>query len=305
MCHRIQEAVSILFRLFKNWLMIRGVILGAMWAVVGSSAYELVLHFVPTEGEKVLERFHEFADPFPVILLFVAGTALVGAFSFVFRKLFQAGRSGWSEAIADEISDAATNFACISVVVLVWAWKNGSTPGVLDILLIVGMVFVAFLSCKEEEISRIKATDFGFKITRPVRDGMEVDEHTEFTGEAKYRVPDGFEAWIIRRFVGYEAEFYPMMRIHLVSKLDEPGFMWMEKKVFVGGQPTHGRRFEVWIVGRETALLFRHYKAWNDYLHFEVKEGAEELKKAGLISRPIKEEIEDGVRVATRIVTRR
>lgn len=305
MCHQIQNFVSTLLRLFKNWVIVRGAILGAMWAVIGTSAYELVQRFAPTAGEEVLEKFHEFADPLPVILLFVSGTALVGAFGFVIRKLLPAGWSGWSEGIADEISDSATNFACISVVFLVWAQKNGSTPGKLDILLIFGMVSVAVLFCKEEEISRIKATDFGFRITTPARDGAEVDEHTQFIGEAKYDVPDGFEAWIIRRFVGYEAEFYPMMRIHPVPKLDGPGFMWMEKKVFVGGELNHGRRFEIWIVGRETALLFRHYKAWNDYLHVEVKEQTAELKKAGLISRPIKEHIENGVCAATRIVTRK
>jgi hypothetical protein len=315
----------------KNWALVRGGFVSTLWVVLGLMGAAYVGWVRPEDSGELLAKLHEFADPWLPGSLFVGAVLFVGLINLLFRRWSQKLHDGF----ADEISDAATHFAAVSCVLFAWEKSQGSSPQLHSMLIALVGLLLGIVLCKiEPEVKVVPETeieslieepadrrsencepvvDYGFKITFPDENAL-VDEQTAVKGTAGRMPPDGTEIWLVRRWAGYEWEYYPLARIHLNQTPDGRSFEWTVPPEFgyVGGNPGKGekRHFEVWLIGPEGMRLVRHYTKWDRYLgvlrkYLPTIQKIPEFKNANFISQAISDQTNDMTRVASRLVERR
>jgi hypothetical protein len=277
----------------QNWWLERGRFVLSIWSVICVIGGIYVVRIRPDDAEQLLDKMREFADPWLPTTVFLGALMAAGCASFWQRRV---ATSKWPEGISDELSDAATNFAAICCVLLIWqialelltSWQTALQQLPTELLSLrvpLGAVFVAILLCKfeptaepsvesqapvEESEAREEPIDYGFEFTHPA-ENEEVGEWTSVTGTAKIAPPDGRELWLFRRWGGHEWECYPLTRVYLNSGSGGSTYTWNvpRSEGYVGGEQGKGqqRRFELWLVGEEGARVIRHFKKWETYIN--------------------------------------
>ena len=305
----LQQWWAAIWRAGKNWLRVRGAILGILWMLIGLAGYTAAKRF-PTQAGEVLEKLREFGDPWLVVVLAAASFLVAGVATLVSRN-----RPSWElpDRIADELSDTATHFLAISFVLFVWESVDHAAIQ-FGLLWPVLMLIPAISFCPSEKVQRVRPEtpesdvvgqeeDYGFQFVDPKEMGL-VGETALVRGTAEKEPPAGTEIWLVRRWGNRPWEYYPLERINLRRAPGKSSFEWTVTSAYVGGQTGQGdtRQFEVWLVGHQGMILVNHYVKWHDYLN--------QLRRNNrcpgftLISRAIDSETADMRLVATRIVQR-
>jgi len=305
------------WRAFKNWLRVRGAILGILWMLIGIVGYAAANRF-PTQAGEVLEKLREFGDPWLVVVLAVAAFLVAGVATLVSRN-----RPSWEfpDRIADELSDTATHFLAISFVLFVWESADHAAIQ-LGLLwpLVMLIPAISFCPSEKEQLAQVETEqrerpetpesdvveqeeDYGFRFVYPEEMGL-VGETALVRGTAEKEPPAGTEIWLVRRWGNRQWEYYPLERIILRRVPGKISFEWTVTGAYVGGQTGQGetRQFEVWLVGHQGMILVNHYVKWHEYLNKLRRDNR--CPGFTLVSRAIDSETEDMRLVATRIVQR-
>lgn len=284
---------------FVNWCRVRARFVVPLWFVIGLVGYCAALRWPETRDE-ILHKLHDFDDWMLVGALFVAGIICIGC-----KGLLSHRDSGvWTGGIADEVSDAATTFATISVVLMLWEGWDRTMPSLTSMSLTLGMFVTGIAFCEyEPPKSKTIREDLGLEFTYPDENQL-VGEVTKIVVTARKQPPPETTLWLVRRWEDHEGQYYPLAEIHLNKSLDGNTWTWSKHNGYVGGEPSkrQKRRFEVWLIGPEGERLFRHYMKWDSYLG-ELR-SRNECPRITLISRAIEDQPADGICLAERWVER-
>lgn len=314
----LEQWPTAIWRAFKNWLQVRGAILGILWMLIGLVGYAAAKR-LPTQADEVLEKLHEFGDPWLVVVLAVAAFLVAGVATLVSRN-----RPSWEfpDRIADELSDTATHFLAISLVLFVWESVDHASIQLRLLWPLVMLIpAISFCPSEKEQLAQTdtgqperpdsagsagaeQEEDYGFRFVYPQEMGL-VGETALVRGTAEKEPPAGMEIWLIRRWGNRPWEYYPLERITLRRVPGASSFEWTVTGAYVGGQGGQGetRQFEVWLVGRQGMILVNHYVKWHEYLNRLRRD--KNCPGFTLISRAIDGETEDMRLVATLLVQRR
>lgn len=270
---------------------------GLLWVIVGFCAVGFVRLIKPDAEARILEKLHEFADPYLVGTVAAGVVVGLGLWNMVFPN---AGEN-WRAGLRDEFSDAATNFAMISLVLFLWEglsqgfhFANMLTPAMMTLAAIITSVTEEVLPSRTDSTTgQPRPVHLGVEFTMP-DEGAKVSEYTRVKGTARSDVPAGMELWLIRRWFGYEEKWFPLKKIDLNRVAEGEGYEWAISSAFIGGNPGKGEKrwLEVWVVGSNGRDLIEQY------FHGERVKDKTKISE-GITSRPA-----DMTRMARRLVER-
>lgn len=212
--------------------------------------------------------FSAFADAKLLIALSL-GTIVVQFSHRLLKRTITIDESqqDWGEstvdAVMDEISAAATHFACI--LIAAWLFTCFSTlhfgwdSNLWLSFLAVGVAVYTFdARANYRRFSLPIPGEFEARLSTPVEGAkFAKGEETEFRGTFYKRPPRGYEIWLIRRWAENADDFYPVSKLKLHR--ESATLFRFSVMVEVWGESGDNRFFELWVVGPQGLAVF---EAW-------------------------------------------
>ncbi|CAG9250803.1 hypothetical protein [Paraburkholderia caribensis] len=223
--------------------------------------------------------FLGFADDRLLVALVIGVVAVLLIHRLLKNALTTSGDSeGWGEEsigrAMDEISAAATHFACVILVSHIFANDFQMSDKVWLAISLLGIAIYTFDGkANYENFDRPRPAEYEATITHPVQNAAVSQMVRSIRGSIYKKPPKGYSLWLVRRWSADATEFYPMKEINFAESNAQPIFF--DTFGYVGGQidrtPVDERFIELWLVGEQGSAVF---EAWmNGNARFVARQG--------------------------------
>ena len=309
---------SVIWAKACHWIRKRAFYISSIWAVLGVLSGVYVKTWQNTAQAELLERLQGFADPKLVAVLFLGALVILGVIGWIGTVLssYPDKLRRWGSGVSDEVSDAATHFVAISLVIVLWHGMLGALPSWSSLWVPLGMLVPSILfypierSSSEPNISELlvrpeaesstslaiptaeEIASYGVAFSEPA-EGAKVPEEITIHGTAIKAPSPEYELWLVRRWESHPYRFYPVGKMELHRTNDKQSFEWHQEKCYVGAEPgkEQGRIFEIWRLGPESQRLFAVWLQWESR-YLALRE-ASKLPAQNWLSIPIQIKMED------------
>jgi hypothetical protein len=268
-------------KILKTYLITRFSRLIFLWAAIFLTAFAVnmaVTKLSPKPCGPVIvpADLEHYAESNLLLILFLGTMVVLMLHRLTMRMVtLNEAQSDWGEsaidAVMDEISAAATHFACILIWVSIYtAFSFKSTwsrEGVFSIAISIILAVYTF-DAKANYPDFDKPIKEEYEATLQTENTKETIEHeskVSFLGTLYKHPPRGYETWLVRR---WEVDGKPMDVFHPVAelKLEEKSSVEVAfaTTATIWGDIGNFRFFEVWIVGPQGKAVFDAWANGNE-----------------------------------------
>ena len=283
-------------RLIRAYLRTRFTKLIALWTAIFLSAplVNLAVEVLSNDQfRNVIQSkgFAEFAE-LKLVIALCLGTVIVLVVHRLLKRTItiDEAEAGWGEdvvdGVMDEISAAATHFACVLLVAhffsgLGFHWDSNFGAALFFMAI---AVYTFDARTNAPDFAKPVPGEFGAELELPLEDAVVSQTVPEVAGVIYKRLPRGYSLWLVRRWEEDAEVFYPDRVVQLSES--RRGAMTFSTPGYVGGQHGDSRFLELWLVGPQGEAVF---DAWmngnNRFVQLQGDDWDHRFYYPGLIKR--------------------